>query len=188
MAIVALFAVLVGVGAQIRIYLPLSPVPMTLQTAMVLAAGLILGSRRAAISLFLYMILGLVGLPVFAGGGGPQNLLVPSFGFVAGFIPSSWVTGKICEAASRREQGRYFLPPFVARCAACLAGMFVYDVIGVIWLHMNLNLYLGKPVTFAQSLAAGLFPFILPDLLKLAAVVVIVTIVTNRVKSLDLFK
>lgn len=190
MALVSLFAVLVGVGAMIRIHLPFSPVPLTLQTAMVLMAGLMLGARRGAMALVLYMIMGLLGLPVFAGPAGFQNVVMPSFGFIIGFIPAAWATGRICEIAAGRvvDVRRRPLFELVTRIVASTAGVVIYDVIGVLWLHMNINYVMGKSMTFYQSMAIGLFPFILTDLLKLVVVVLLITIISGRISSLNIFK
>ena len=190
MALIPLFALLVGVGAMIRIPLPFSPLPFTLQTAMVLAAGLFLGSRRGASALFAYMVMGLLGIPVFTGGGGLHNVMLPSFGFILGFIGSAWTTGRICEAASGwvAMRTRKALAAAAVRAVACLAGVAVYNVAGVLWLYMNVNYVLGKAATFHQVLVMGLFPFLLPDMLKLAAVVLVVSLVADRVNQLDLFR
>lgn len=189
MALCSLFAILVGVGAMIRIPLPFSPMPVTLQTAMVFLAGTLLGARRASVAMAMYMAMGLVGLPVFTQGGGFHNLLVPSFGFIIGFIPASWAIGRICEAAGRRfgDARQRGLLALASRAIACLAGYAVYNAVGVLWLHMNINYIMGKSVTLYQSLMMGLVPFILPDMLKLAAAVVIVSLIVARVRSLDTF-
>ena len=182
MVFASLFAVLTGVGANIRIPFPL--VPLTLQTVFVLLAGLLLGSRRGALSMTLYMLLGLLGLPVFAGGGGFQTMLLPSFGFIVGFIPAAWAAGRIMEAAQSRAdfETRGELFASICRFVACLAGVFVYDTIGVLWLYLNLNYVVGKSFTLYQTLGIGLFPFLLPDMIKLGVVVLLVTIVSNRIK------
>ncbi|HCD71273.1 MAG TPA: BioY family transporter, partial [Thermovirga lienii] len=81
MVLAAMFAVLTTVGAYIRVPMPV--VPFTLQTAFVLLAGVLLGSRIGALSQVLYIIIGLLGLPVFAGGaGGLQTVFRPTFGFL----------------------------------------------------------------------------------------------------------
>ncbi len=182
MVFASLFAVLTGVGANIRIPFPM--VPLTLQTVFVLLAGLAMGSRRGALSMTLYMLLGLLGLPVFAGGGGLQTMLTPSFGFIVGFIPSAWITGRIMERvrgmADFKSRGELFLSS--CRFAACFAGMFVYNTVGVLWLYFNLNYIVGKSFTLYQTFAIGLFPFLLPDMIKLGVVVLLVTIVTNRMR------
>src|SRR5512138_1804581 len=87
--LVVLFADLTAVAA--RISLPLPPVPLTLQTAMVLLAGAFLGARAGMLAMLLYLAMGLAGLPVFAGGGGPAYVLAPSFGYLVGFLPGAWV-------------------------------------------------------------------------------------------------
>ncbi len=92
---VSLFTALTAVGAFIKI--PIPHVPLTLQTLMVMSAGLILGSRLGALSQLLYLTIGLIGLPIFAQGGGPGYVLQPSFGFLVGFIAGAFVIGKIIE-------------------------------------------------------------------------------------------
>lgn len=186
MTFAALFAILVGVGANIRIPFPL--VPLTLQTFVVFLTGLLLGSRRGALALTLYMALGLLGLPVFAGGGGFHNVLAPSFGFIVGFIPAAWLTGRIAEHRGAAGGERGALTEFCLRTFACLAGMLAYNSIGVLWLYFNLNYILGRGVTFYQTLGIGLFPFLVPDIVKMGVVVTAVSLVANRVKSLDSLK
>ena len=80
LVMISLFAALTAVGAFIKI--PIPHVPLTLQTLMVMFAGLILGSRRGALSQLLYLVIGLLGIPIFAQGGGPGYVLQPSFGFL----------------------------------------------------------------------------------------------------------
>lgn len=183
MVFASLFAVLTGIGANIRIPLPM--VPLTLQTVFVLLAGLVMGSKRGSLSMVLYMMLGLLGLPVFAGGGGFQTMLTPSFGFIVGFIPAAWATGRIMEKVRERADFESRGELFISFCrgAACLAGVFVYDIIGVLWLYLNLNYIVGKSFTLYQTFAIGLFPFLLPDMIKLGVVVLLVSIVTNRMRS-----
>ena len=82
-----LFTALIGVGAFLKITIPVQPVPMhfTLQFFFVLLAALLLGSKRAFASVLTYLVIGLCGIPVFATGGGPAYLLKPTFGFVTVF-------------------------------------------------------------------------------------------------------
>jgi biotin transport system substrate-specific component len=176
MAFCSLFAVLTGVGAHIRIPLPF--IPLTLQTLMVLLAGLLLGARRGAVSMAIYLAMGLLGLPVFTTGGGFQSVLSPSFGFIVGFIPAAWTVGRICEAA--RPSAQSARRAAIARLSASVAGTIAYDVVGVAWLYFNLNYIAGKNVSLYQTLQAGLLPFVATDMIKLAAAVVIVSIASNR--------
>lgn len=76
----------------------IGPVPISGQTLGVIMVGAALGARRAAVSLTAYMLIGLAGLPVFAGPvAGPAYVLMPSFGFVLGFIPAAFVAGWVAE-------------------------------------------------------------------------------------------
>ena len=80
----ALFTALIAIGAFIRIPVPFCP--FTLQLLFTMLAGLLLGSRRGAASVAVYVFLGLIGLPVFTSGGGPSYIFQPTFGYLLGFI------------------------------------------------------------------------------------------------------
>jgi biotin transport system substrate-specific component len=185
MVIVSLFAVLTVVGGKINVPLPVSPVPMTLQTAVVLASGMLLGSRRGALAMTLYMTLGLIGLPVFAYGGGLQSLLSPSFGFIVGFIFSAWTAGKICELAdvAHEKSPRTEARRLGIYITSCIAGMIVYDIIGATWLYFNVKYIMGHAIGLYGALTMGVLPYLLPDILKAAAVVVVAMIVSRRISA-----
>src|SRR5512139_4019246 len=98
MSLVALFAALSGISAFIR--LPTPYIPLTLQPLMVMFSGLLLGGRLGALSQLVYVLVGLLGIPIFAHGGGPGYVLQPTFGFLLGFILGAYVIGRLTE---RRE-------------------------------------------------------------------------------------
>ncbi len=91
----ALFAALISVGTFIKIPTPL--LPITLQTLFIILAGLILGSKFGAISVSIYVLLGLSGVPVFTQGGGVNYILNPTFGYILSFIPGAYLAGYIRE-------------------------------------------------------------------------------------------
>lgn len=91
----ALFAALTAVGAFIRI--PIGDLSVTLQVMFSLMAGLILKEKWGSISQIMYILCGLVGIPVFTGGGGPQYVLQPSFGFIMGLVLLAYISWKICK-------------------------------------------------------------------------------------------
>ncbi|HLR02301.1 MAG TPA: biotin transporter BioY [Virgibacillus sp.] len=97
----SLFVALTAIGANITSIIPglsIGGVPITLQTFFAVLAGLILGSKLGAFSMFVYMMLGLVGVPVFAQfTGGPMTILSPTFGFILSFILIAYIAGKIIE-------------------------------------------------------------------------------------------
>ena len=154
--LVSLFAALTAGGAFIKI--PIPHVPFTLQTLMVMFAGLILGSRRGALSQVLYLVLGLMGLPIFAQGGGPAYILQPSFGFLLGFAPGAYVIGKILEGEK--------IPSSTGIVVALLLGQGVIYLFGLPYLYLNLNLILHKPISSSTVFMAGFLIFLPGDLLK----------------------
>ena len=91
----SLFTALTAIGAFIRVPVPLCP--FTLQLLFTTLSGLILGSRKGAASVAVYVVLGLSGVPVFTQGGGPGYIFQPTFGYLLGFIAGAWLTGKLSE-------------------------------------------------------------------------------------------
>ena len=156
---IALAALVVAVAAQIVVPLPLTPIPFTLQPLAVLVVGGLLGARRGAAALVLYLAMGLAGLPVFAAGGsGIARLMGPTGGYLLAFPVAAAVTGAI--AGSR--------PGLLRTLAACVAGMVLIHVGGAAQLAV-----LGGDAGAAFRL--GFVPFLTGDLLKvgLAAAVVL---------------
>lgn len=174
MTLTALFAVLTAVGAFIRI--PFPPVPITLQTLFVFLSGTLLGSRLGALSQILYVGMGLIGLPVFTGGGGPQYILHPTFGYLAGFIAGAWVIGFITE--------RFEKPSLMVYLAACLCGTAVIYTAGTIGLYLNLNYVAGKEVTLRQVIEFGAIPFIAGDAVKMLGAAALASRVGVRLRSI----
>ena len=172
MTLAALFAVLTAVGAFIRIPFPL--VPMTLQTLFVYLSGTLLGARGGALSQILYVGMGLVGLPVFTGGGGPQFVLHPTFGFLVGFIAGAFVIGHILEKAKKVS--------FLTCFAACVIGTAVIYFAGAVGLYCNLNFVAGKALSFGKVLEIGVLPFVAVDAIKAAAVSAITARIAPRLK------
>lgn len=152
----ALFAALTAVGAFIKI--PIGPVPITLQLFFTALAGVLLGPYLGALSQIVYVALGLVGLPIFTGGGGPQYVLSPSFGYLIGFIIGAFVIGKI----THNRSGLSFLRALVGS----LAGLLVIYVIGVPYLYFILNHVAHTSMTFGNALLIGFVVFLPGDLAK----------------------
>ena len=107
----SLFTALIAVGAFIKIPGPV--VPFTLQFLFTTLAGLLLGSKKGAISVVAYMVLGLVGLPIFSEGGGFWYVMKPSFGYIIGFCIGTYVTGLIAERMKEKTVPRYMLANFI---------------------------------------------------------------------------
>lgn len=155
--LVGLFAALTAVGAFIQI--PLWTVPVTLQFLFTALSGVLLGGKLGALSQLVYVILGLFGLPVFAGGIGGLGIIVkPSFGYLIGFVISAYIIGKVAESLKRAS--------FTGLFAAAVIGLLVTYIIGVPYLYLILSKVMGSDITFAAALKAGFLVFIPGDILK----------------------
>ena len=151
----ALMSAFIAVGAFLIV--PIGPVPIVLQNLFVLLAGLLLGSRWAAASVGVYLLAGICGLPVFAGGSaGIGRLLGPTGGYLVGFLPAAFFVGFICERAGHRI--------WVQVLAMIGATLMIYGC-GVPWLMKVAQLPLGK------ALAVGMYPFLIGDAFKIAVAV-----------------
>lgn len=139
MTLCALFTVLTAIGAFIKIPIPV--VPFTLQFLFTMMAGLLLGGRLGAVSVGLYALLGLIGLPIFAEGGGFWYLLKPSFGYILGFILGSYVTGRMTEKRGELTFGRILAANFAGLVIVYAAGMLYYYVISNFVIHTPIGLW-----------------------------------------------
>ena len=154
MILISLFAALTAVGAFISI--PIYPVPLTLQTLFTLLAAMTLGSVMGASSQIIYVLLGVIGLPVFAGfKAGIGILFGPTGGFLFGFIISAYVIGKIIEVKKEKNIFYYFL--------AGIIGTIILYIIGI----TQLSLITG--IGIKKAIAVGMLPFLPGDILKIIA-------------------
>ena len=155
-ALSALFATLLAIFSLVSIPLPFSPVPITLQVLVVFLIVNLLGPYYGSLACTVYLLFGLIGLPVFAGGsGGPAALFGPLGGYLFAFPLSALIGGAI--AGRRSSLKKKDLARVVIATAVALA--LIYFV-GVLWLVVSLKLTLG------QGFAAGAAPFIPVDLAK----------------------
>lgn len=121
------FTTLIAVGAFIKVPVPV--VPFTLQFLFTMLAGLLLGGRKGAMSVGVYILLGLVGLPIFAEGGGFWYVLKPSFGYLLGFMLAAYVTGSMVERRKKLMTGWVIAVNFLGLFIVYGAGMIYYYVI-----------------------------------------------------------
>lgn len=138
MVMCALFTALIAVGAFIKIPIPV--VPFTLQFLFTTLAGLILGPRLGAISSGVYVALGLVGLPIFAEGGGIWYVLKPSFGYLLGFILGAFVTGLIAERMKNDNFKGFLMANF--------AGLAIVYAMGMAYYYVICNFVIDTPIAF----------------------------------------
>jgi biotin transport system substrate-specific component len=166
---VGLGALVVALAAQFSVPVPLSPVPMTLQPLAVLAVGGLLGPVGGVSALVLYIALGAVGLPVFAGGAsGAVHLIGPTGGYLLAFPVAAGVTGALVTRA----------PHSVLRVLlACALGMVIIHVGGV----AQLALLGGDP---RLAFRVGFLPFFTGDLLKVGLAALIILVAGPKIRSL----
>jgi len=168
LAYAALFGALTAVGAYIMI--PLPPVPITLQTLFVNLSGALLGGSLGALSQVVYILLGVIGLPVFAGGkSGIGVLFGPTGGYLIGFVAGAWVIGKLTKL--RPKSGLLWIMGSMA------TGIAVVYLIGLLQLMVVAKLSLAKAV------AAGLLQPLPGDIVKIVVAALICRKVRDRFRG-----
>jgi len=149
----SLLAALTAAGAYLSI--PIGPVPIVLQNMFVLLSGLLLGSRWGLASVGVYILAGAFGLPVFAGGlGGISRIAGPTGGYLLGYLPAVYVIGLITEKTKKN---------IVFDVIAMICGCIIIYVCGVAWLKVLTGM------TWSKTLMVGMYPFVIGDVLKIAA-------------------
>lgn len=131
-----LFAALTAIGAFIKIPLPPPLVPFTLQFLFCALAGVLLGSKVGALSQLIYVLVGLVGIPVFTEGGGLHYVVKPTFGYLIGFVLGAYVIGLCVEKLKEINFKNLFI--------ASLIGLIVVYVLGVVYMYIIYNFYIGN--------------------------------------------
>ena len=160
---VLFFAALTAAAAQISVPLPFTQVPFTFQPTVVLLSGLVLGPRLGAASQALYLAAGIAGLPVFAASAtlppGAWRLLGPTGGYLLSYPLAAFVAG----ALARRGFDRRYLTSILAMAL----GLVVIYTCGTLWLAYA---SVGRTaIGLASAFATGVAPFVIADVVKLAA-------------------
>ncbi|QGY39933.1 biotin transporter BioY [Pseudodesulfovibrio cashew] len=147
----ALMAAAIGAGAYLIV--PIGPVPISMQPFFIFLAGYVLGARRGALAVGLYLLAGTIGLPVFAGGkSGLGHLLGPTGGYLFGFMVSAW----LCGLAGHHER----VIPWIKGLAFGAGALLTAYAAGAAWLKFALGL------TWYKAWLAGVVPFIPWDAVK----------------------
>jgi biotin transport system substrate-specific component len=147
LTLASMFVGLMAIGANITSFVPfmvVGGVPITLQTFFAILAGIILGSRLGAISMTVYALVGLVGVPVFAKfGAGLSTFISPTFGFILSFILTAYVAGKMV------EKNRTLF----AFIFASLIGLVINYVFGTNWMYFAYKFWAAAPEGFTYKMA-----------------------------------
>jgi biotin transport system substrate-specific component len=156
----ALFSALICAGAVIAI--PVGPVPIVLQNAFAILAGLLLGPLQGAGAVALFLIAGALGFPVFSGGkGGFAVIAGPTGGYLVGYFLGALAAGLIASRASKVNP-RQALPLVIA---ATVTGFACIYIPGILFLRKTLGL------GFGEAVAKGIIPFLAGDAIKIAVLV-----------------
>lgn len=149
----SLFVALIAIGAFIAI--PMGPVPIVLQNMFVLLAGIILGPVWGLACVAVYLLIGLAGLPVFAGGtSGIGKLFGPTGGYLLGYLPAVFITAFLSKKLGKKLS---------SDLVAMFAGTLIIYAAGVPWLKMVTGM------TIEKAIFAGMVPFLIGDILKIIA-------------------
>ena len=163
----SIFGAVTAAGAYIMI--PLPPVPITLQTLVLYLAATLLGGRLSALSQVVYLLVGIIGLPVFAGGKAGMGVLIgPTGGYLIGFIAGAYVIGKIVEI--RKNPGLIWIIP------AMVTGTVAIYLFGVVQLMIVAKLSMVKAIT------VGVLPFLIGDALKIVAASFLTLKIRDKIK------
>ena len=163
----ALFGAVTAAGAYLIIPFPL--VPITLQTLFLNLAAALLGGRLGALSQVIYILLGIIGLPVFAGGKAGIGVLIgPTGGYLIGFVVAAYVIGKLITMKER--------PGFVWMACSMVVGLVVIYFLGVIQLSLIAKL------TVRKAVSVGVLPFLIGDGLKIIVATLIALKIRDKVK------
>jgi len=183
--ICSLFTALIAVGAFIRI--PTATIPFTLQVFFVILTGLILPPKLAAIPPAVYMALGLIGVPIFAKGGGFAYVLEPSFGYIAGFILLSFLISLLVRKhllaliAKNPEQKR--VVSIIKITVYSLVSIAALYAVGITYMYLILNFYVGSSTALGPLIASSTGLFIVFDIIKAVAAAAISAPVLRRMPS-----
>lgn len=154
---IALMLALLIICSQLTI--PLGPVPITLQTFAILMIGLVLPPKYAGLTTLIYLVIGLFGLPVFSGGtGGFGSFISPSFGFVIGFIPASFIISYLKQRLKPETNSKLM--------GTTLIGTVILYIIGLSYMYIIFRNVLDIETGFTHVLQLGLIPFIPGDIFK----------------------
>ena len=157
--IVSIFTAMTVLGGYIAI--PLGTVSMVLSNFVILLSGLLLGSKRGTAVAFTYLLLGTLGLPVFAGGtSGIAHIIGPTGGYLFGYLPAAFITGLISQYKERSLK---------KDTLALICGALSIYALGIPWLKFSLA------ISWIKAISAGMLPFLIGDAIKVIAAALIGT-------------
>ena len=158
----AVFVCLMAIGANITVWFPMlavpiggASVPLSLQTFFAILTGLMLGRKLGSLSMITYMLVGMAGVPVFAGlQGGPMAIVSPTGGFIISFIFVAYFVGLIVDINKKHAFSNYLI--------ASIIGLIFNYGIGVSYMYLAMNTWLNLDITYVVAWT-GMIPFLIKD-------------------------
>lgn len=172
LAYIGIFASIIAVCSWIAI--PFGAIPVTLQTFAVCSASYLLGTKRGVFTILIYILLGAIGVPVFASfNSGVGYLLGPTGGFIIGFIFTSLIVGLVTEKFGKK--------PIFAFLSMVL-GIIACYIFGSLWYLFVFNNANSNGISLAGVLSVCVVPFIIPDIIKITLSVLVCTKLKRYIK------
>ncbi|MBU5467225.1 biotin transporter BioY [Virgibacillus sp. MSJ-26] len=176
-----MFVCLMAIGANIAVWFPMlavpiggASVPLSLQTFFAILAGLMLGRKLGSISMITYTLVGIAGVPVFAGlQGGPMAIISPTGGFIISFIFVAYFVGLIVDLHKKQSFPYYLI--------ASIVGLICNYGIGVTYMYLAMNTWLNLEITYLLAWA-GMIPFLIKDGALACLAAVFMVSLAKRVK------
>ncbi|MDE5601140.1 MAG: biotin transporter BioY [Clostridia bacterium] len=156
LVLIAIFIALIAVGAFIKF--PIGIIPVSMQCAMCVLCALILGAKDGAATIAIYLIMGLIGIPIFTAGGGFTYVLQPTFGYLLGYlvaVPVGAIVARGVHNTARPKLWRLLL--------GSLTVLAILYTFGVFYMYLMLNFYMGKALDMSKAWLTGAAVFLPTD-------------------------
>ncbi len=171
--LIALMAALLVVSA--RLSLAIGPIPITMQTLAVILTGLLLGPRVGWLVPGLYLLMGLIGFPVFTGGGGIGYLVKPTFGFLLGFVPATYVAGYLYHQ-------KWFKRDFINVIIASFTGMLIIYLFGFGYIPLA-GIFFGSELAVLAAILPSLPFMVIGDCIKIIGLAMVVPLLAHELEK-----
>lgn len=173
LVLISLMVAVIVVSA--RLSLALGPIPITMQTLAVILTGLLLGPRIGWLVPTLYLSMGLIGFPVFTGGGGIGYLIKPTFGFLLGFIPATYLAGYLYHR-------KWFKLDYINVVIASFTGILVIYLFGFGYIPLA-GIFFGSELAVLAAILPSLPFMIIGDCLKIIGLAMVVPLLTYELEK-----
>lgn len=165
----SIFTALIAVGAFLKITIPPFPVMFSFQTFFVFLSAFLLGTKRSVTAVVVYIILGLIGIPVFASGGGVGYIFQPTFGYILGFIPGAYLCASLC----KKNESTFW------KILSSFSGLCVVYLLGTLYFWIIKGVYMGDEISLWYIILNGALVFLPFDFICIC----LLSYITKRLKK-----